>query len=116
VDAYLMTHFDPMEYQLASQIRLDARRAKGECTDPVLSRVNSINISKSTESFYAYSEYLPHNEDSTKAAKALDEIAQGLSTKYIKGETVSPLFCQIKFGSIENSANLIQKTLGARPR
>jgi hypothetical protein len=59
---------------------------------------------------------LPHNDDNTRAARALNEIAQGLSTKYIKGETVSPLFCQIKFGAIENSANLIQKTLGGRPR
>lgn len=116
VDAYLMTHFDPNEYQLIAQIRVDARHAKDECNDVLASRPNSVNISHETELFLAYSEHIKHNDDGIKAATALNEIAQGLSNKYNKGETVSPLFCKLKFEAIENSANLMQKTLGARPR
>jgi len=116
VDAYLMTPFDPNEYQLITQIRMDAKHAKDECNDVLASRPNSINLSRETELFLAYSEHLKHNDDSIKAATALNEIAQGLSNKYNKGETVSPLFCRLKFEGIETGANLMQKTLGGRPR
>ena len=116
VDAYLMTPFDPNEYQLIAQIRVDARHAKDECNDVLASRPNSVNISHETELFLAYSEHIKHNDDGIKAATALNEIAQGLSNKYNKGETVSLLFCKLKFQTIENSANLMQTTLGARPR
>jgi hypothetical protein len=116
VDAYFMTPFDPNEYQLITQIRVDATRAKDECADVAISKVNSVRITQETELFLAYSEYLKHNQDSTKAAVELHEIAQGLSSKYIKGESVSALFCKLKFEGVEKSASIMQKTLGSRPR
>ena len=115
-DAYMMTSFDSNEYQLMAQIRVDARHYKDSCTNPLMAQPNAVALANETELFVAYSEYLPHNADATKAAKELNEIAQGLKNRYDSGNPVSPLFCKLKFEGIEHSADLIQKTLGNRPR
>lgn len=115
-DAYMMTSFDSNEYQLVTQIRVDARHYKDQCANPLLAQPNAVALANETELFTAYSEYLPHNADAVKAATSLNEIAQGLKTKYEGKDSVSPLFCKLKFEGIEHSADLIQKTLGNRPR
>jgi len=114
-DAVLMTKFDSNEYQLMAQIRVDARHFAMGCSNPLMSQPNAIAMANETELFVAYSEYLPHNSDAIKAAIALNEIAQGLKDRYMSGP-VSPLFCKLKFNGIEHSADLIQKTLGNRPK
>jgi len=43
-------------------------------------------------------------------------MAQGLNDMYVKSDKVSPAFCKIKFESIEKNAELMQKTIGAKPR
>lgn len=115
-DAYMMTSFDSNEYQLMAQIRVDARHYKDQCSNPMLAQPNAVALANETELFVAYSEYLPHNSDAVKAATALNEIAQGLKVRYNEPAPVSPLFCKLKFEGIEHSADLIQKTLGNRPR
>jgi hypothetical protein len=115
-DAYTLTTFDSNEYQLMAQIRVDARHFAQGCSNPIMSQPNAVAIANETELFVAYSEYLPHNADAVKAAIALNEIAQGLKNRYNEGSAVSPLFCKLKFNGIEHSADLIQRTLGNRPR
>lgn len=116
VDAVLMTKFDPNEYQLISEIRVDASLYKNECANPLTSQVNAIAMARKTQLFEVYSEHLPRNGDSYKASQALNEIAQGLVTHYNNGSTVSPLFCKLKFEGIEHSADTMQHVLGNRPR
>jgi hypothetical protein len=116
VDAYLMTKYDPNEYILITEIRADAVIAKATCANAQQSAVMSNKISNETALFMQYSEYIPRNDNGYSASKSLNEIAQGLSAKYNKGETVSPAFCKLKFEGIEHSASLIQKVIGARPR
>ena len=115
-DAYMLTSFDSNEYQLMAQIRVDARHFVTACANPVMSKPNAVAMANETELFVAYSEYLPHNSDAVNAARALNEIAQGLKDRYNSGGAVSPLFCRLKFNGIEHSADLIQQTLGNRPR
>ena len=116
LDAYLLTHYDPNEYQLITAIRADAQQFKTTCSDAELSRTNSAKLAKDTQMFVLYSEHVPRNNDVISASKSLHTIAQGLSDQYQKSDRVSPTFCKIKFESVETSADKMQKTIGARPR
>lgn len=116
VDAFLMTKYDPNEYRIITEIRTDAGHYKNECANPILSQTNAVSIANKTALFQNYSESIPRNTEGFKASKSLNEIAQGLAERYSKGETVSPAFCKIKYGSIENSATLIQHVIGNKPR
>jgi hypothetical protein len=115
-DAVLMTKYDPNEYLLISEIRVDARHYATACTNPIMSHPNAIAMANKTELFEVYSEKLPRNGDGIKAATALNEIAQGLVKQYDSSSTVSPFFCKLKFEGIEHSAETIQHVLGNRPR
>jgi len=115
-DAVTMTKYDPNEYLLISEIRVDARHYAQGCGNPVMNQPNAVAMANKTELFEAYSENLPHNGDGVKAAKALNEIAQGLVAQYNTGTPVSPFFCKLKFEGIEHSADTIQHVLGNRPR
>ena len=113
-DSYMMTSFDPNEYLLITEIRVDANQYKAQCSLPVAA-TNAVTISYKTNLFDTYSQGLPNNEDVQRAAKSLNEIAQGLVDSYGKGP-VTPLFCKLKYGSIENSAAVMQVVIGSRPR
>jgi hypothetical protein len=116
IDAYMMTHYDPNEYNLITTIRADAGQFKTKCNDTVASKANAEMIAYETNKFKLYSENIPKNDDNYKASIALNEIAQGLVDRYNKPEPVSTVFCQLKFGGIENSASLMQHVIGKRPR
>lgn len=115
VDAYLMTKYDPNEYQLITYIRSEAQQFKTQCDDANVSKFNSMKTALDTQLFVLYSEHIPRNENLIAASKALDTIAQGLANQY-KNDKVSPTFCKIKFDSIEVSADKLQKVIGGRPR
>jgi quinol monooxygenase YgiN len=114
-DAYTMTHYDPNEYRIITEIRADAQQYKAHCNDPVASKINATVLAEKTHMFSLYSEHVPKNKDVIAASVELDAIAQGLANQYAK-TTVSAGFCGIKFGSIETSADYMQKIIGARPR
>jgi hypothetical protein len=114
-DALTMTGFDPNEYYLATQIRTDAQVYKTQCGNPALAPVNAQAIALKTQLFQNYSEQIPNNENGIKASESLNEIAQGLNDAYKKG-IPSPVFCKLKYGSIENTAYVIQHVVGNRPR
>lgn len=116
IDAMQMTKYDPNEYLLITEIKVDSTDYMVQCDDAAKSRLNSLVLSHKTRMFAAYSEKLPRNGDGYKAAKALDEIAQGLKDRYNSGDKVSPIFCKLKFEGIGHGADLIQHVLGNRPR
>ena len=116
VDAVLMTHFDPNEYLIITRIKVDALRYKQDCHDMTKSTKNADSIQYQTELYLAYEQELNNNDNGIKAAKDLNEIALGLHKRYSVGKVVPPLFCELKYGAIENSAMLIQHVIGGRPR
>jgi len=115
VDAYLMTKYDPNEYQMITDIRSKARQSKAQCDDFNVSKINSSITAYSTQLFALYSEHIPRNKDLIEGSQALNVVAQGLSDQY-KNTKVSPAFCKIKFESIETSAEKMQIVIGRRPR
>jgi hypothetical protein len=116
VDSYMLTHYDANEYAKINTIRFKANQYKAQCSDPVISSKNAVEVSDLTQEFEFYSEHIPRNDDGYKIAKTINEIAQGLKTQYETTAKVNAIFCKFKFESIERSAELAQKTIGARPR
>lgn len=116
VDAYLMTKYDPNEYQLITNIRLHAQQSKEQCNDMALSKTNASKVTSDTQMFMLYSEHIPRNKDLINASKNLHDIAKGLSDQFAKSDKVSPAFCKLKFQSVETSADKIQTVIAGRPR
>lgn len=116
VDAYLMTKYDPNEYQLITSIRLSAQQSKELCNDVAVSKVNAAKLESDTKLFVMYSEHIPRNKDLVDASQNLHGIAKGLNDQYIKSEKVSPAFCKIKFQNVETASDKIQNAVAGRPR
>ena len=114
-DAIMMAPFDPNEYRIITEIRVDAAYYKDGCANPLVAQTNAVAMSRKTELYEVYSEQIPNNRDSYNAAKNLNEIAQGLAKRY-DTPPVPALFCKLKYNSIESSAKLIQHVIGNRPR
>jgi hypothetical protein len=115
VDSYLMK-YDSNEYAIITQIRSDAQGYKSACDNELMSMTNAVALADKTRMFMLFSEHQPHNEPVIKASVELDKIAQGLKTQYVNSGKVSPVFCKIKFESVEHSAETMQKIIGAKPR
>lgn len=116
LDAYLMTHYDPNEYQIITSIRADAQQHKKTCDNVEVSRHNSQRLAASTQMFVLYSEHIPRNIDVIESSKSLHAMAQSLADQYVKNDKVSSVFCRLKFENIEAGAENMQKTIGGRPR
>jgi hypothetical protein len=114
-DAYFMAPYDATEYLQITEIRATAGQYKKQCDNPVLAPVNAQAMANRTDLFEKYEELIPRNDNGYRAARALNEIAQGLNTAYVKGP-VSPVFCKLKYNNIEHSAELIQRVTAGRPR
>lgn len=114
VDAYLMTHYDPNEYQLITEIRTDSIIYKKDCDNLNTAKTNAINLANKTLLFKNYSESVPRNKEVIQASKDLNEIAQGLAQRY--SGNVSSAFCKLKLDSIEKNSKLMQETIAGRPR
>jgi hypothetical protein len=114
-EAYFMAPYDANEYMLITEIRTTAIQYRRQCDNPVLAPANAQAMANRTELYEKYEEQIPRNDNGVKSAKALNEIAQGLNTAYVKGP-VSPVFCKLKYNNIEHSAELIQRVTAGRPR
>jgi len=114
-DAYFMAPYDANEYMLITEIRTNAAIYREQCANPVLAPVNAQAMANRTLLYERYEENIPRNENGLRAARALNEISQGLNTAYGKGP-VSPVFCKLKYNNIEHSAELIQRVTAGRPR
>jgi hypothetical protein len=114
-DAYMMAPYDANEYLQITEIRASAGQYRKQCDNSVMAPVNAQVVANRTDLFEKYEELIPRNDNGYRAARALNEIAQGLNTAYTKGP-VSPVFCKLKYNNIEHSAELIQRVTAGRPR
>jgi hypothetical protein len=114
-DAYMMAPYDANEYMQITEIRTTAIQYRRQCDNPILAPANAQAIANRTELYEKYQEQIPRNANGFKSAQALNEIAQGLNTAYVKGP-VSSMFCRLKYNNIEHGAELIQRVTAGRPR
>jgi hypothetical protein len=114
LDAYLMK-YDNNEYKLITEIRTKAGVAKDKCSDSVESKRLAKELLYTSTFLMHYAEHLPHNKPIQQSTVELNDMVKGLSDRYDSG-SVSPVFCKIKFTSIEESANRMQQSEGKKPR
>ena len=114
LDAFLMK-YDNNEYKLITEIRTKAGSAKDKCNDPIESKRIAKELAYTSTFLMHYAEHLPHNKPVQQATVELNDMVKGLADKYDSG-TVSPVFCKIKLKNIEDSANVMQKSEGNKPR
>ena len=110
-----MAPYDANEYMQITEIRASAGQYRKQCDNFNQSAINAQAMVNRTDLFEKYSELIPRNDNGYRAARALNEIAQGLNTAYGKG-IVSATFCRLKYNNIEHSAELIQRVTAGRPR
>jgi hypothetical protein len=114
MDAYLMK-YDTNEYKLITEVRTKAGSAKNNCADITESKRIAKELAYTSTFLMHYAEHLPHNKPIQRATIELNDMVKGLSDKYDSG-SVSPVFCKIKFTSIEESANRMQQSEGKKPK
>ena len=114
IDAYLMK-YDNNEYKLITEVRTKAGSAKNNCADTTESKRIAKELLYTSTFLMHYAEHLPHNKPIQQATVELNDMVKGLSDKY-DGGAVSPVFCKIKFTSIEESANRMQQSEGKKPK
>jgi len=102
---FQVSHFDGNEYELVVNIRSTASTQK--CTPD-----NVESLYQTALNLRNYSEYVPHNDDTFIMSKGLFTLIDELHQKTVINET----YCKLKLKSIEQSAEIIQKTLGAQAR
>ena len=82
-DIYNMSHFDNNEYKLINDIRtlanLDAAKCGKPEVVPLIDELYAITVS-----FKNYGEYIPHNEETHKAAVELEAIVKDFRDRYRK--------------------------------
>jgi hypothetical protein len=115
VDAYLMK-YDPIEYKLIVDIRTISMLAKDKCDDVESSKKTANRLGALSLELMHFAEYQPHNKPVKESSVDLNNIVQGLKNQYNSDKPVSPVFCKIKFKSIEDTAIKIQQMEGSKPK
>jgi predicted DNA-binding protein (UPF0278 family) len=114
-DAYVTAHFDNNEYKLINDIRTASNQSASTCGKPEAKQAVD-NLYDLSLQFKNYGEFIPHNEETQKAAKELEEIVKDFRDRYRKPEPVSMFYCTTKFTTIERNAVKIQNIVGTKPR
>lgn len=115
LDAIFMK-YDSNEYRVITEIRSNANLFKDSCDKNDIAKFNAQILSHQSHHFVNLTQYLPRNSVVNKSAQELDKIVQGLHEQYKKNEKVSVTFCKLKLSTIEKNAELMQKTIGDKPR
>jgi len=114
-NAYTTAHFDNNEYKLINDIRTMSNLSASKCGKTEAAAAVD-EIYSTTLQFKNYGEYIPHNEETHKAAVELEAIVKDLRDRYRKPEPVAMFYCTTKFATIERNAVKIQNIVGAKPR
>jgi hypothetical protein len=114
-DAITMAKFDNHEYALVNDIRSSVVVVRPQCgTSEEKPLVQQLYVQSLT--LKNYSQYIPKNDPTIKMTSELHEIIQGLHNKYQGQEPVSAAYCNLKLNLIEKNAEVMQRSIGGKPR
>ena len=120
VDRFTIAQFDSNEYALVNEIRTTAMQAKPFCDttdDPFVMIQSYVNgLYTSSLILKNYSLYIPKNDQTIKPVHLLFKMTTDMKIRYEREDKVNKTYCELKLQSIEDSAELIQKAIGKRPR
>lgn len=115
-DAYMMAGYDTTEYALVNRIKTQADLYTEDCKDSNKSKQNLDSLYFTTIELKNFATNIPRNEDTTKLAGNLVELAKQGKELYVKSPNVSETFCKLKLQQIGRSAEVAQKVIGKKPR
>jgi hypothetical protein len=115
-DAYMMAGYDTTEYALVNRIKTQADLYAEDCKDSNKSKQNLDSLYFTTIELKNFATNIPRNEDTTKLAGNLVELAKQGKELYVKSPNVSETFCKLKLQQIGRSAEVAQKVIGKKPR
>jgi hypothetical protein len=115
-DAYMMAGYDTTEYALVNRIKTQADLYAEDCKDNSKSKQNLDSLYFTTIELKNFATNIPRNEDTTKLAGNLVELAKQGKELYVKSPNVSETFCKLKLQQIGRSAEVAQKVIGKKPR
>lgn len=107
--------FDNEEYDKINHIRTISQLGEESCLDNEKMKNISYDIWLNAYEFSNYEEYISNNSELYHISKKLLILTNELYYKY-KNEGPSYQYCKLKLDIIENSAIIIQKTLGNKPK
>lgn len=116
IDRFTIARFDENEYALVNKIRTTAMLANKRCDDQLTAVLYSKSIYYYGIELNNYSQYLPDNTQTMKSVELLTKMTKDIFDRYEKNNKVSKTYCELKFKSIEQTAEMIQKAAGKRPR
>jgi len=116
IDKFTIAQFDENEYALVNKIRTVAALAGQRCDDQLTSKLYAKSLYHYGIELKNYSQYIPKNEQTKKPVELLYKMTVDVNDRYNKQETVSKTYCELKYKSIQQSAEMIQKAIGNRPR
>ena len=116
LDKFMIAPYDNNEYALVNKIRTTAQLSKKDCVDRNVMKMNSNTIFALSSEMKNFSQYLPKNDQSIKPISQLYTMTEELHKRYEAEGPVNKTYCELKLTSIEESAEMIQKAIGKRPR
>ena len=116
IDRFMIAPYDNNEYGLVNKIRTTSQLSKRDCSDKIAMTINSETIFRTSTELKNFSQYLPKNDQSIKPISQLYTMTEELHKRYQAEGDVNKTYCELKLTSIEESAEMIQKAIGKRPR
>jgi len=88
--------YDNNEYELLVRLEVDSRLLVADCEDPELVRARLRSMVDTSEMFFTYTFYIPHNDDTYNLAQIVRKNISELDARYKKESPPSRTYCGIK--------------------
>ena len=105
INNIFMAPYDTNEYALVNRVRTFAELGNCDRDHIIALRITALELKN-------FSEYLPRNSKTIEMNNSLYDLADDL----YKRENPSQAYCKAKLNIISTSAEMIQNTIGKRPR
>ena len=105
INNIFMAPYDTNEYALVNRVRTFAELGNCDRDHIIALRITALELKN-------FSEYLPRNTKTIEMSNSLYDMVNDL----YKRENPSQAYCKAKLNIISTSAEMIQNTIGKRPR
>jgi hypothetical protein len=116
VDRFFIAPFDPNEYSLVNSLRTNAIETRTKCDNNSILSTNIKEMYHTASLLKNYSQYLPRNDQTIKPVNLTFIMVSELKTRFDKENKINKTYCELKIQSIIDASELIQQTIGKRPR
>lgn len=107
--------FDGLQYDRFVTIYEVATDLQTKCSDPIAIRKDTQSIKNYVKHMATYAEFRSNSPEIQRSSKALLDMVQEFSDKYVDGVTPPSVpYCTEKMNNIASGAKLIAATLGAQ--